>query len=303
MKILIEFSGLWGLGDKFDSDPMYYHLKKKYGKDTLIHSYGDNGISSHNPFWDGQKQDILYDKVIHINGFDKMPIQEYQRLTSMPSAIGHMLSYAGIDYSKVDNVTPNLYLSDNEKRVAFNKFLEKIQLRENRNLIAMCVDYYDPRRHLGIRKWDKIARILRNRGYNIVNLGLLHHLNSADIDLVGKTDIREAAAVLSYCSLFIGNDGLLFHIAQSVNVPCVCTFSLAIPQRVIFGTCPVYPVQADIKCKNCMTFNMIKVLRTQGHCLTPWGIYGRCMKMITVDMVMNKIEEALYDKENSHNLR
>ena len=292
MKILIEFNGLWGLGDKFCTDPIYYHLKKKYGRDTVIHSYGDNGISSHNPFWDGKKEDIHYDKVISINGFDKMPIQEYQKLESMPSVIGHLLSYADIDCSKIEHIIPNLYLSDDEKKIAFNKFFKNNQSGEKRNLIAMCVDYYDARRHLEIRKWNKIASILKKRGYNIVNLGLLHHLPYADIDLVGKTNIREAAAVLSYCYLFIGNIGLLFFIAQSLNIPCICTFSLAIPQRFIYGTCPVYPVQADIKCKNCMTFNMMKVARTKYHCLMPWGILGKCMKMISVDMMMDRIEEA-----------
>lgn len=303
MKILIEFNGSWGLGDRILADPIYYHLKKKYGKDAIIHTFGESNISSNNPFWDGKKEDTQYDKIISIDCFDRMPIPEYQKLEAMPTAIGHMLSYAGIDYTKVEKLNPSLYLSEDEKKNAFGKFLKKLSPEELKNLIAMCVDYCDPRRHLAMRKWNRIASILKKKGYIIVNLGLKDRLKKADIDLVGKTTLREAASLLSYCSLFIGNNSGLFFIAQSLGLPCVCTFSLAMPERFLLGISPVYPVQADIKCKNCMTFNMVEVAKKKGHCLRPWGIFGKCMKMITVDMAMRKIEEALDDRKNSPNLR
>lgn len=303
MKILVEFYGSWGLGDKILAGPLFYHLKRIYGQDTTIHTSGDSGIYAHNPFWGGKREDTQYDKTISINCFDRMPIEKYQELEAMPTAIGHMLSYAGINYTKVERVAPNLYLSEDEKKSAFNKFLRQFFPEEPKNLIAMCIDYYDPRRHLSVRKWNKIASILRKKGYTIINLGLQNHLKKADIDLVGKTTVREAGSILSYCSLFIGNNSGLFHIAQSVRVPCVCTFSLAIPERFIHGMSPVYPVQTDIKCKNCITFKMLRIIKKKSHCLRSWVNFCRCMKAITVEMIMRKIEGALNDKENSYNLR
>lgn len=303
MKILVEFNGRWGLGDKLLADPLYYHLKKLYGSGSVVHTSGDSGVSSRNPFVDGTKEDVNYDRVISIDCFDRMPIEEYQKLKAMPSLTAYMLSYAGIDQAAVENIRPNLYLTGDEKEAAFNKFLAKtIKNGDKSRLIAMCADYNDPRRHLEIKKWNRIARILNKKNYKIINLGLNQPLKYSDIDLVGATTFREAGAVISHCALFMGNNSALFHAAQAVGVASVCTFSLAEPRRFMHGTGRVYPVQSNIKCKNCMTRNMEKVTRTKRHCLRPWGITGKCMRMISVRMVMKKVDEALNDKENSARL-
>jgi len=47
---------------------------------------------------------------------------------------------------------------------------------------------------------------------------------SRRIDLVGKTDLLTAAAVLQRCALFIGNDTGLMHIAAAVGTPTLGLF-------------------------------------------------------------------------------
>ena len=49
------------------------------------------------------------------------------------------------------------------------------------------------------------------------------------IDLVGKTTPMEAAAVLSQCALFIGNDSGLMHTAVAVQIPTVALFGIGKP--------------------------------------------------------------------------
>jgi ADP-heptose:LPS heptosyltransferase len=49
------------------------------------------------------------------------------------------------------------------------------------------------------------------------------------IDLVGKTTPMEAAAVLSQCALFIGNDSGLMHTAVAVHIPTVALFGIGKP--------------------------------------------------------------------------
>src|SRR5436309_616123 len=44
------------------------------------------------------------------------------------------------------------------------------------------------------------------------------------IDLVGRTDLLTAAAVLRRCSLFIGNDTGLTHIAAAAGIPTLALF-------------------------------------------------------------------------------
>ena len=44
------------------------------------------------------------------------------------------------------------------------------------------------------------------------------------VDLRGKTNIRETAAVLANCSLFVGNVGFLMHLARATECPAVIIF-------------------------------------------------------------------------------
>ncbi len=45
------------------------------------------------------------------------------------------------------------------------------------------------------------------------------------INLAGKTNIIESAALLEKCVLFVGNDTGTMHLAASTGIPCVCIFS------------------------------------------------------------------------------
>ena len=51
------------------------------------------------------------------------------------------------------------------------------------------------------------------------SLGLKH--KKRIIDIVGKTTIRQAAALLKFCRLFIGNDSGSMHVAAAMKVPLV----------------------------------------------------------------------------------
>lgn len=50
------------------------------------------------------------------------------------------------------------------------------------------------------------------------------------INLIGKTTPMEAAAVLSQCTLFVGNDSGLMHTATAVNIPTVGLFGIGMPK-------------------------------------------------------------------------
>ncbi|MEH6475704.1 MAG: glycosyltransferase family 9 protein [Sneathiella sp.] len=49
------------------------------------------------------------------------------------------------------------------------------------------------------------------------------------INFVGKTTPLEAAQILSYCDLFVGNDSGLMHTAVAVNIPTVGLFGIGKP--------------------------------------------------------------------------
>lgn len=55
------------------------------------------------------------------------------------------------------------------------------------------------------------------------------HAHHKMINLAGKTNLKEAIAVISRCSLFISNDSGLMHIAGALNIPTVAIFGSTNP--------------------------------------------------------------------------
>jgi lipopolysaccharide heptosyltransferase II len=99
------------------------------------------------------------------------------------------------------------------------------------------------------------------------------------LDLTGKTQIAELPALLSRCSVFLGNDSGAMHVAAAVGLPVVAVFGPTDP----FGTAPVTPrcaiVQERPYCSPCF-------LR---RCPTD----HRCMTAVTPEMVSAPLLRAL----------
>lgn len=56
-------------------------------------------------------------------------------------------------------------------------------------------------------------------------------INCRTLDLTGKTDILQAAAIIKQCKLFIGNDSGLGHLASAVATPSLTLFGVGQPDR------------------------------------------------------------------------
>lgn len=103
--------------------------------------------------------------------------------------------------------------------------------------------------------------------------------NTGSINSVGKTNIKETAALIEKCNLFIGNDSAPVHIAAAMGIPVIVIFSAA--NNPVgwkpFGSNVTY-ITKDVQCKYCEKFECIDT---------------KCMRMITVDEVYNKAKEIL----------
>ncbi|HUK53189.1 MAG TPA: lipopolysaccharide heptosyltransferase II [Candidatus Binatia bacterium] len=99
------------------------------------------------------------------------------------------------------------------------------------------------------------------------------------INLAGRTAIGELPALLSRCSLFIGNDSGATHVAAAVGAPVVALFGPTDPA----GSHPLTPrlsvVQRKVACSPCF-------LR---HC----PIDHRCMKFLETEMVLEAARKWL----------
>ena len=91
------------------------------------------------------------------------------------------------------------------------------------------------------------------------------------ISLVGETSMRDLAALLAACSVFIGNDSGAMHVAAAAGLPVIGIFGSTDPQ----GTAPVTEqftlIREGVSCSPCF--------------LRSCPVDHRCMTRITVDSV------------------
>jgi ADP-heptose:LPS heptosyltransferase len=267
---------------------MVLGLKERYGQHARIWLRGNAGNVVFNPRVAGKAPDTLRpDVTVDVRLFTHMPVAEYAVLEAMPSLIDHMCSYAGVTPS---DRRPRLHLQRADLAV-----LQQLDLGR-RPRIAICADHLDPLRHWPVDRWRHVARVLGEQGATVIGLGTKDRLDTG-IDLVGKLSLRQTAAVLTGCDLFLGNNSGLFHYAQAAGVPSVVLFSLALPQRFIHPGAVVHVVQAEgLPCLHCMT-RCFAAMQKTGCIAAP---HGRCMLDIPLDTVLEKVADALDELLHGH---
>jgi ADP-heptose:LPS heptosyltransferase len=102
------------------------------------------------------------------------------------------------------------------------------------------------------------------------------------LDLVGRANLDETAAVLERCRLFIGNDSAPMHIAASVGTPVVACFGPS--PFAIYGPygVPHRIVSLHLPCSPC----------DQVNCIFPNDLY-RCVTTISPQAIAEAAESLL----------
>ena len=119
-----------------------------------------------------------------------------------------------------------LWLSDADKAFA-ETVLKTHHVQKNDNIIAIAPGASAPSRMWPISNFVKLSRWLQ-RTYNvhIIVMGgpgeetLGQQFGHREIDVIGTT-LRQTGALLEYCSLFIGNNSGIKHLASASGVPVV----------------------------------------------------------------------------------
>jgi len=281
MDILVDYQGAWGLGDLLCSDPMMLGLVERFGEGTRIFVHGKAGNVVHNPLVAGEARNgQRFDHVVEVKLFTHMPREQYAALEAMPSLIDHMCSYAGVTPS---DRRPKLHLQPDDLTV-----LQRLP-RSSKPRVAICADFVDPLRHWPVERWRQVAKLLHECGAEVIGIGSKDRLG-VGVDMVGQLSMRETAAVLTSCTLFVGNNSGPFHYAQAAGTPCVTLFSLATPERFFHPGATVHAVRAEgLPCLECMSRCFAKMQQT-GCIANP---RGRCMTDIPVEAVVEAIDRAL----------
>lgn len=182
-----------------------------------------------------------------------------------------------------------------ERRAAARAFLRSVGVDLSKKIIALGIGSTNSR----AKVWpvesyadlsDKLQTefsaqvvLLGSKGDADVAANLHSKVSRPVIDLTGKTDIGEAAAIVSVTDLLISNDMGLAHIAPAVGTRTVVIFGPTNPET----TRPFSPiaevVRKPVECSPCM--------------LRDCPIDHRCMTWITADEVYEAAKRNLFYEE------
>jgi len=159
-----------------------------------------------------------------------------------------------------------------------------------RNYAVVCPFTTRPQKHWFDKNWSiVIDRVGRELGMPVIILGgpgdqeaaeaIIERTSIRLFNLVGKTNLRQAAALIKNASLLIGVDTGLTHMGTAFEIPTIALFG---------STCPYLETDSNktriiyknLECSPC---------RRKPTCD---GDYT-CMKLITADEVINTARELL----------
>jgi len=152
---------------------------------------------------------------------------------------------------------------------------------------------------------DLIGRLARTEGAKVLVVGgrgeeaerdLLRTLLDAGVsiaDFVGKTSLKETAALIRECDLFISNDSGPMHIASAVGTPVVGIFGPTNPEknRPWSGKAPTVVVRRDLECSPCY-----RAFSGFVRCTNPNLL--ECLTSVTVDDVYHAARRLLSTGRN-----
>jgi len=113
---------------------------------------------------------------------------------------------------------------------------------------------------------------------------------SSVMNMVGKTDIGQMAALIKQSDLFIGHDSGPLHIALALKVPSIAIFGLTSPRQVISSTERCKVVSKNLSCSPCY-------LHQPGF--KPYCEDLRCLKEITAEEVVECVGKMLTEIRES----
>lgn len=121
--------------------------------------------------------------------------------------------------------------------------------------------------------------------------GQMHH---EPLNVAGRTTVRQLAAILDRCDLFVGNDSGVMHLATAVDTPVVAIFGPS--NHRAWGAWPKgernVVVRVDLPCSPCL-YRGFEVGNRAG-CATM-----ECMRGITPRMVLEAVERLAVLNEGS----
>jgi len=131
------------------------------------------------------------------------------------------------------------------------------------------------------KRWPYFAELSKRLGPGAVALGSAADVQSAlgiqGANLVGRTTLDEAIALIAGAQAVVSNDSGLMHVAAALERPLVALFGSSSPQHTPPGSASARVLWLHVECSPCF----------QREC--PLGHF-RCMREIDVDTVLAELK-------------
>lgn len=140
------------------------------------------------------------------------------------------------------------------------EFAEEFRVEDG--YAALCPFTTRPQKHWRPERWSEIiGRLSENYGLTSVLLGgpgdqataddISAHVNRETVNLVGKTTLKQVAAIIKHASLLIGVDTGLTHMGTAFLVPTVALFGSTCPYTRTYSprTAVIYSARECSPCR------------------------------------------------------
>jgi heptosyltransferase-3 len=151
------------------------------------------------------------------------------------------------------------------------------------------------------QSWEQLVQQLQKKGYtNIIQIGTSQHtltlgasegkLINGVYSLVDQMTLDETIALISLAQVFVGIDSGMLHIAASVGTKSVGIWGATSARFLSSPTNRKHHIVSSVPCQGCHH----RVPRE--HWITGCPYEIRCMKEITVEKVLEKVDEIIREK-------
>ena len=261
----------WNLGDEILSLPIFEVLRKKYPGARIEARVNFPGLLQGNPFVD------------QINGFaDSRPdlVLDFRHEERGKPRMNYLKSRLKTGELPL----PKVYLDPAE----ISQIRRQHAFEDGRLVVAVSSSARWFSRRWEREKWVVLIRFLEDKyGARVLVLGTTGEELPAGEDLTGRTNVREAALILSQCHLFVGADSGLVHLAVSVGTPTIGLYGPLNPDYLISPRPTFHPVWSEVECRGCWSDTRMKY---PDHCPK---IVPDCMSSIPAERVFEKVANIL----------
>jgi heptosyltransferase-2 len=182
---------------------------------------------------------------------------------------------------------PPRLITQSESHKAADKILHESGFNSDSSFIVIAPQAVAESRRWGTDNYASLARkLISDLGISVILIGTSSEFQAGDkitfgekriFNLCGKTNIADAAAIMSKAKLFIGNDSGLAHLAAAVDIPLVILSGADKPSE----TSPISDkktviIKNYLKCISCV----------KNDCRQKSEAFMRCMIDISVDEVL-----------------